>query len=346
MNLFSGHILNKRSATTAPDSKDVKVRHPVYAKRNIFGLGIIIFMAGCVTTNTPLHARPVSLSWFAKRYGFTHFSQANKEHLANRTHSMIFEAKSRKFMFDGTSIWLNDPLSKHWGRQCLSQRDIDKTIMPLINPRESIGRRGHKIVVLDPGHGGSDFGAIGRRNVQEKLVVLDIARRARAILQANGIEVKMTRTEDKALSLSQRMELTTKWKPDAFVSIHINAAQASSASGVETHITPPRGCPITAKASTSSRDEILNPNNYYDEANMLLGYHLQHNMVKHLKRDDRGLRRSRFFVTRNATCPAALVECGFVSNRREEELFLQATFRQAAAQAIADGITSYFNEIK
>ncbi|NLB54158.1 MAG: N-acetylmuramoyl-L-alanine amidase [Lentisphaerae bacterium] len=310
-------------------------------------LCFLFFMLSCSSTQPTLEAaNPVSISWFARKHGFVMKTKGAIDNLDKNDISMSFEANSRKLIFNGTLVWLNDPVKTWRGRRVLSQRDIDKTIMPLLDDSLLLGRRGYKTVVLDAGHGGSDNGATGRRNVQEKRVTLDIAKRTRTILEKHGINVRMTRSEDKSMTLNNRTELLATWKPDVFVSIHLNAAQSTTASGIETHITPPRGCAITANSKVFDRDLVQYQNNIYDEGNMSLGYLIQRELIRHLKLVDRGLRRSRFFVTRNAPCPAVLVECGFLSNPAEEEKFLAAEFRQSAAEAIAAGIIAYFDETK
>ena len=81
--------------------------------------------------------------------------------------------------------------------------------------------------------------------------------------------------------------------------------------------------------------------NQYDAANAVLGFSIQSNLIKTAKRSDRGLRRARFAVLKNAPCPSALVECGFLSNPEEEALMIDASYREAAARGISNGIIGY-----
>ena len=155
----------------------------------------------------------------------------------------------------------------------------------------------------------------------------------------------MTRSSDKYLELSERCAYAARQGGDVFVSIHADGAGSASAHGVETFI-------MTTAGSDSSNyygqagDKSAGKGNLYDAANAVLGFSIQSNLVKMSKRSDRGLRRARFHVLKNAPCPAALVECGFLTNPEEEALMIDPNYREAVARGISNGIIGYLTLVK
>jgi N-acetylmuramoyl-L-alanine amidase len=256
-----------------------------------------------------------------------------------------FVAERREATINGTQVWLHYPVLAYRGRPAIAEADVRKTLAPLLTPQRFLARRSAAVVVLDPGHGGEDAGAIGRRNVQEKRVVLDIANRVRVHLANAGMKVYLTRETDRFIPLAERSAKAARWGAHIFVSIHLNASATRMASGVETYVLAAPGCPPTAAAGSGGNYPAFG-GNVFDEASVMLGYHLQRALLQKTGGEDRGLRRSRFMVLRNAPCPAALVECGFVSNPREEELMLSAAHREKIALGITQGILNYAKEVQ
>jgi N-acetylmuramoyl-L-alanine amidase len=194
--------------------------------------------------------------------------------------------------------------------------------------------------VLDPGHGGSDTGTRGRQSV-EKILTLDVAKRAERYLEAAGLNTVLTRTSDRTLSLEDRVALATGKHADLFVSIHLNSG--GSADGIETYCSPPAGAVSTSNPFRRffGHPDSPCPNNRYDEKNVWLAHCVQRSALHATGAADRGVRRARFVVIRDATCPAILIEGGFLSNRAEEQRILTADYRERLAKAIADGILEY-----
>lgn len=176
-----------------------------------------------------------------------------------------------------------------------------------------------KKIVIDPGHGGRDPGAVGPTGVQEKVVTLAVARKLEEILCRNFL-VKMTRENDGTVSLTRRCDIANSWRADIFVSIHCNAFRKRTAKGTETYCYP---------GSIKGRE---------------LAIAVQKELVKTLKLPDRGVKEARFFVLRKTVMPAILVELGFISNLKEESLLENPAFQEKAALAIANGI--YFYKLK
>jgi N-acetylmuramoyl-L-alanine amidase len=194
------------------------------------------------------------------------------------------------------------------------------------------------VVVLDPGHGGRDTGAIGGGGLLEKTVALDLARRVERKLRGSGLKVRLTRKRDRTVDLRTRTTLAAKWGGGLFVSVHLNASVNRSAAGIETYALAVPGLPSTA---SDSGDPTPFPGHAHNGGNIFLAYCLHRALLSGTGAADRGIRRARFQVLREAPCPAALVECGFVSNRIEESRLATAVFRDEIAEAIARGIRAY-----
>ncbi len=218
-------------------------------------------------------------------------------------------------------------------------------------------------VVIDPGHGGKDPGAIGSRGTKEKDVNLYIAIRLRDALTRSGIEAVMTRETDVFIPLEERAQICRRQSPDAFVSIHANAAESVSATGIETfYITqevddvarsrtawlPPEGTQKflgTRTVSSGQTQEFLYTVLYEQlrRQSRLLALNIQGTLIDSLVLSpDRGVKEENFHVLRGAICPAALVETGFLSNPSTEKLLSSPYHRKKVADAIAAGIVRYF----
>lgn len=179
--------------------------------------------------------------------------------------------------------------------------------------------KGKKIVV-DPGHGGSDPGAVGISGLREKEVTLAVALHLSTLLREAGAEVIMTRSGDQSVSNQQRVDLANQAAADLFISVHANAFPNPESNGTETHY-----CPVQ-KSSAAGRD---------------LAHHLQRELVLTLGLRDRGVKTSSFFVLTNTKMPAALVELGFLTNPSEEALLRKPETHVAAAEAIFRAIRAY-----
>lgn len=247
----------------------------------------------------------------------------------------------RRIEYSGVSIWLNGALEsveRDWYISAVDERDI---LDPLINPDAHLKDYDCERVVLDPGHGGRDPGAIAPSGAYEKHLALDIAERTADILRAEGIEVLLTRDRDKFLQLGFRPRIAGNRDADIFVSIHLNAAPSAQASGIETYRLTASGFPSVENAGEKQFDPSKYRGNGYNGANTLLGFQIQKRLCAATGGVDRGLRHARYAVLKNVECPAVLVECGFLSNKREESLLNSGDYRQKLAAGIAAGIRAY-----
>ncbi len=252
----------------------------------------------------------------------------------NRT-QISAQAGHREITLNNVQHWLSTPVLAARGQLWITSLDVLKTIDPVLRQGRSRTPAPIRLVVLDPGHGGSDTGTRGRRSVEKKFT-LDVARRVESVLEANGLTVLLTRTTDCTLSLDDRVDLAKSRRADVFVSIHFNSG--GSAEGIETYCVPPAGARSTANRHD---DRDATPGNRYDEKNAWLAHCVQRSVLRATDAHDRGVRRARFVVIRDAPCPAILIEGGFLSNRTEERRILTAEYREKLAKAIADGILDY-----
>ena len=282
----------------------------------------------------------INLSEIARLYSMHLRMHKNKIILANKYNTLEFEIKGRRSWINGSMFWLHKP-SQRLGRSwCITKEDFNFGIDPILRSYTHLSKRLPKIIVIDPGHGGKDSGAIGSKRLQEKQVVLDISHKIKKGLELHGFKVILTRYDDSYPSLEDRIVLTKKVKADLFLSIHADGATSESANGVETFISTLAGFDSSNHYGENGDKSIVS-NNRFNAENAILGFAIQSNLLKTSKRSDRGVRRARFFVTRNAPCPAALIECGFLTNLKEEKLLSTESYRSNVSYGIVNGIRAY-----
>jgi N-acetylmuramoyl-L-alanine amidase len=311
--------------------------------RQLFISQVVLLAGSCSQTLAAAKtssSTTVSLSYIARLYDMRTSSSGKKIVMKNKWNTLEVETNSRRAWINGVMIWLHHPCRKSGSSWAIPEVDFKKGIDPIMRSYAYVPSKAPSVVVLDPGHGGKDTGAIGQRKVYEKKAVLSIANRVKGHLEAKKIKVRMTRTTDTYPTLQGRCDFAAKAGADLFVSIHADSAADSSAHGIETFV-------MTAAGYDSSNyygqagNKSTGKGNQYDAANAVLGFSIQSNLLKKAKRSDRGLRRARFAVLKNAPCPAALVECGFLSNPEEEALMIDANYREACARGISNGIIGY-----
>ncbi|HSQ87396.1 N-acetylmuramoyl-L-alanine amidase [Romboutsia sp.] len=174
-------------------------------------------------------------------------------------------------------------------------------------------------VFVDPGHGGNDNGASGFGYLEDELN-LQVAKIVESKLKQKGIEVKMSRTSDVYLSLTQRANMANSYGADVFISIHQNAVDNESVSGIETYY---------------HRDKAQ----YKPYSNEIQDNAIQETGVK-----DRGVKPSNYGVLRETTMPSSLFESGFISNKEESEKLADPVYQDKLASAIANGVETYLKE--
>jgi N-acetylmuramoyl-L-alanine amidase len=223
---------------------------------------------------------------------------------------------------------------------------------------------GIKRVVIDPGHGGEDPGAVGPSGLKEKDVTLNLAKiLAQKLRTYLGIEVILTREEDKFIPLIQRPAIANSKKADLFISIHTNASPDSKGCGIETYYlnftTDPEAMRVAALENAAS-DKSLSDlqdlikailvNTKLSESRML-AEKVQKELVKGLNKYypdtmDRGVKYAPFLVLVGTRMPAILVEAGFISNPVEEKRLKDQQYLEMVAEGIAKGIEIYIQSLK
>jgi N-acetylmuramoyl-L-alanine amidase len=221
-----------------------------------------------------------------------------------------------------------------------------------------------KRIVLDPGHGGKDPGAVGRKGLREKDVVLALAKRIKPRLEARGYEVLLTRSSDVFIELKDRARFANDNKADLFVSIHTNASKNRKARGIETYFlgvardrqsseTAMLENAVSGENALSDLEQILhslmNQNNMWHSS--ILAETVQESMYggllngKYGTIKNLGVKQAPFFVLSKTAMPAVLVETSFISNSSEEKLLQRGDFRDTLSDSITRGIINYTKKV-
>lgn len=224
-----------------------------------------------------------------------------------------------------------------------------------------IGKYSIRTIVIDPGHGGKDPGAIGRRiRLKERDLTLTIARKVRKTLEDNGIKVIMTRDSDIFIPLQERARIANTSGADLFVSVHINASRSRSLSGFECYYlseaTDDNARALEAfENATLKTDEgtILEHSSTLDKTlwdmkltenrreSAELANYICSSVEKSLAARNRGTKTARFYVLKYTRVPSVLIEVGYISNKFEELKFKDSSYVDRMAEIIARGIINY-----
>jgi N-acetylmuramoyl-L-alanine amidase len=228
------------------------------------------------------------------------------------------------------------------------------------NPPGVRGRGARQVarVVLDPGHGGRDVGAVGPAGVREKDVTLDVAHRVAPILAAQGVQVVLTRDDDRFVSLEERTARANAVAADLFVSIHCNASEGHGRRGIETYVLDTTRDEIavrvaarenaTTQAASAELASILGGMRMSDEAarstrfaQLLQRAAIAALQMKYGDAVDGGVHTAGFYVLVGARMPSVLFEASYLSNAAEEQRLGSEEGRQLLADAIANAVRAY-----
>jgi N-acetylmuramoyl-L-alanine amidase len=292
----------------------------------------------------------VDVSEFGRRFGLKAAWMKPGERLVlkNETQRVELAVDSRESQVNGLRVMLSDPVRRHKKSLRVSRIDAERFLAPILQP-------GHgqstipplKVIALDPGHGGKDSGKVNERlKAYEKTFALDLAVRLKKLLEAQGYRVIMTRTEDKFVEIADRPEIARRAGADLFLSLHFNSAPVA-VTGVEVFSMTPQYQFSTDDPSRTdlAGSRVFNPGNASDHWNTVLGYKIHRALLRELKVPDRGHKRQRWGVLRLASCPAVLIEGGYLSNDGETKKIASPAYRQQMAEAIADGVRAYAAEL-
>jgi N-acetylmuramoyl-L-alanine amidase len=265
--------------------------------------------------------------------------------LSNRVARLTFIVNSCAAQINGVGTWLSFPINLRNGTIFISQLDLQKTLGPVLYPPPNKTGLKIKTICLDPGHGGKDSGNRVGSNEEKKYTLL-LAQEVGSQLRRAGFKILFTRASDTFVDLPDRPLLANRRRADLFVSLHFNSVETArnEVNGVETYCLTPAGA--TSTNARGEGDTRWLSGNEGDEKNLLLAYQVQKFLTRELAVEDRGLRRARFAVLRDAAMPAILIESGFMSHPVEGRKIFDPAYRRQLARAIVDGVLAYKRIVK
>ena len=311
---------------------------------------IILVFAGLAEAGLP-RSRSVNgeamvpLRTLGRYYGVRRSIDESKEVWDRGRDQLVFEVNSRRLLVNGGVVWLHEPVRRSRWNWWLSEVDVQTVIDPLMRPQVYLKGVGGGRVLLDAGHGGIDPGGQSPSGLLEKHLTLDLSRRVAQALETAGYEAVISRVGDETLSLADRVAMAESVEADLLVSIHFNTAANPDAQGAETFVLAAGGKRGTNEPERPGVAPATDANRF-DGAQMFLGYLVHHSLLESTRATDRGLRRSRFFVLREARVPSILVECAFLTNEAEASLLQTNAYREQLARGIADGIIRYLQWVR
>tara|TARA_Y100001933_G_scaffold42631_1_gene39766 strand:- start:641 stop:1729 length:1089 start_codon:yes stop_codon:yes gene_type:complete len=290
---FKGELLKPRTIQGNGPVKEIRLGKPSDGVTRL----VIEFAPG--KTLNPYELKLIGINENKWKIKLTSFSQ--------RSFKTIKEGNVNKVFLSSSKIHSSNKKNNY---------DIKTFNLPNV-------KRDKFYVVIDPGHGGPDSGAIGVNGLRETDVVLDVSKTVAKLLSEKGVKVKMTRKDEIDVDLSPRVELANKTKSDIFVSIHANASRGKKRyiNGIETFY-------------------------YSGWKGRLLAEKIQKEILRVSPGSpDRGVRRGRYFVIKRTNMPAVLVEIGFVTGRLDARRLEKKVHRRRVAFAITKGILEYLKRI-
>lgn len=270
-----------------------------------------------------------------------------------------------------SSFYSNDKYLEK-GDLLVKNNDSQVQIIEKLDPVKAANLKKEKItfIVIDAGHGGKDPGALGSKNVKEKTITLEVAKRVQKKLKLKlpGIKIVLTRKSDKFIELGKRTEIANKLlsknNNGIFISIHVNASLSSKVSGYETYFLSQNASNEEARATAALENNVvvLEKNKHsskqdveFVEALMLttqiqneskdLAKNIQTNMRKRMKVfSNRGVKKADFFVLRGVLMPAALVEIGYITHKNELKYLMTASYQNKVSDSITSGISDFIKK--
>ena len=242
----------------------------------------------------------------------------------------------------------------------ISEDTQDEVDQELLNTIQNKDNWEISTVIIDPGHGGKDPGAIGYHNIKEKHIVLDISKELGNFLKKEmpHINIIYTRDDDTFLGLKNRTDLANKNQGHIFISIHANSSSAKTARGYEIYLLQPNSVGDAIDVAVRENASIVfenNPNQYeqnqmiasvaeqtYLQESEKLAVLIQTSIKKELpKTRNRGIKQAGFHVLVGAAMPKVLIETGFLTNKSEAQLLNKSSYRSQFAYGIFKGVQSY-----
>lgn len=274
---------------------------------------LLFFFCGCRDIISP-QLRRLPLSGVAGAEGKLILNAAG-----NRI--VLFPA-SAAAVVNSIPVQLYDTVEVSSDRWHLAANSIENILLPLI----SADRVAVKKILLDPGHGGSDAGAVSSAGIREKELNLALAKAIGKELKNAGFQVLFTRSDDRFITLDNRAAMIKRFQADLFISIHHNSSASNpAASGMET---------FALKAGDDSERAV-------SRASHRLAYFIQQEQSGVNQSPGRGVKHARFRVLRQSWCPAVLIEAGFVSNPVEVQRCASEEHQKLIALAVARAVKRF-----
>ncbi len=227
-------------------------------------------------------------------------------------------------------------IAAQWGLvEPNKEKDINK-----VNSGRVIDTR--PVVIIDPGHGGSDGGTVAG-GALEKELNLQVANLVGMKLTKAQVNVQFTRDSDLKVNLSERSNLANEYPGALFVSIHHNASTVPEAHGVEIYYAQSK--PDSVMVSQRQYFKLGKNDSFSDDRGKLLAGHVQYLLCSMTGAKDRGIRDSRLAMTRWVSCPSILIECGFLSNAKECSNLISSAYREKMSAGIAGGVLKYLKMV-
>jgi N-acetylmuramoyl-L-alanine amidase len=216
------------------------------------------------------------------------------------------------------------------------------------------------IIVIDPGHGGKELGAVGPTGIEEKDICLAIAKELEKLVNESGLKAILTRRKDRNISLEERTAIANRYQADLFISIHANASPSPCTKGIETYFLSLEASDDEARMVAVLENKAFGfegkaikelgdlefilwdmaQTEYLEESSQLAEL-IQVYLVQFLNSKDRGVKQAPFYVLMGVAMPAVLVEVGFISNPLEGERLNSGYIQEKTARALLKGILSF-----
>ena len=365
----------------SPNETDPKKRIMMRNAAAITLAAVLLFIAGCATV--PTRRGVEALSSQAVKVGRIDYIPATalvsfyqmqwqwdpitkKAELTKGKSSFIFHVGLDLAVVNGKSEKLSSPVVFYEGAVVIPSdfaiKRMGRILGPpaVVTPPPLIQKYAIRKIVIDPGHGGKDPGAIGKSGLREKDLVLDIAKRVKDELKGNGIDVILTRDRDRFVSLYSRTQIANDNDVDFFVSIHANANRVKSLKGFEVYYLS-SAVDDAARAVEAAENEFLkfDDSSFYfrntnleatlwdlvytenREESVELAKHITKAVDDSMSIRDRRIRSARFYVLKGVRMPSVLIEIGYLTNPAEEADMWRHSYRQELASAIVKGILNY-----
>lgn len=261
---------------------------------------------------------------------------AGSEYALHQNAVVRLDSKTR---FLDNRVWV-PYIAKNY-LQSLSAAPVQETI-----PTHRIRK-----VVVDPGHGGEDTGAMGSSGILEKELVLQIAKKLKQKLEAYGIEVILTRDRDVFISLKERAQMANDRRADFFVSIHANASPTKSLNGFETYTLSEETDDVTLAAKRAGGDKLNSilwdlKETQNRKESIGIAEHIVNSVEQSVETATRRLRGANFYVLKWTECPAVLVEIGYVTNHEDALRLRSPIYKERLADALVQGLLRYKEEFE